>query len=355
MRNWIPCASAGVPCVLPSNVGNPDVGPERTREAELGFDAALLKSRLTLEATWYHRLTNEALYFVRQIPSNGWLAPQLANVGSMSNTGVELAVNGRVVDKAAWGLELGGSVYTNHGLVRDLGRTAQGPTAPFAAGGGWVEVGFPPMAARGIVINNPDEFAAPDTVCRSSCTADGYHIFGPQQPTLILGQQATIRLPKGITVSARGEYQGGAWIQDGASFNALSRSVRWPTCARAYPFLYPGGGSTIDTVTNIGKLTARERKECIPRNTNVDTFWFPQDFWKLRDVTVTIPVGWAIRRASSATLSITAQNYLKWINSELRLFDPEMVGRDALSSQNRDIAEHIPPPAVVTVNLRVTF
>ena len=355
VRNWTPCASAGVPCVLPSNVGNPDVGPERTREAELGFDAALVKSRLTLEATWYHRLTNEALYFVRQIPSNGWLAPQLANVGSMSNTGVELAVNGRVVDKAAWGLELGGSVYTNHGLVRDLGRTAQGPTAPFAAGGGWVEVGFPPMAARGIVINNPDEFAAPDTVCRSSCTADGYHIFGPQQPTLILGQQATIRLPKGITVSARGEYQGGAWIQDGASFNALSRSVRWPTCARAYPFLYPGGGSTIDTVTNISKLTARERKECIPRNTNVDTFWFPQDFWKLRDVTVTIPVGWAIRRASSATLSITAQNYLKWINRELRLFDPEMVGRDALSSQNRDIAEHIPPPAVVTVNLRVTF
>src|SRR5256885_2968398 len=66
----------------------------------------------------------------------------------------------------------------------------------------------------------------------------------------------------------------------------------------------------------------------------------------------TIPVGWAIRRASSATLSITAQNYLKWINQELRLFDPEMVGRDALDSQNRDIAEHIPPPAVITVNLR---
>jgi len=32
-----------------------------------------------------------------------------------------------------------------------------------------------------------------------------------------------------------------------------------------------------------------------------------------------------------------------------------MVGRDALDSQNRDIAEHIPPPAVITVNLRVAF
>jgi outer membrane receptor protein involved in Fe transport len=352
VRTEIPCTSAGQSCFLPGNVGNPDIGPERTREAELGLDAALLNNRVALEATWYHRLTTDALFLVRQIPSNGFLRSQLANVGSLSNTGIELAANATVVNKVDWGLELGGTVYTNHSLVRDLGGAV-----PFAAGGGWVEPGFPPMAARGIIINNPDAIAAPDTVCRSSCSkADPhFHIFGPQQPTVILGQQLTLRLPKGITLSARGEYQGGAWIQDGASFNALSRSVRWPTCARAYPILYPGGLSDSLHTANIVQLTARERKECVPVNTNVDTFWFPQDFWKLRDVTLTIPVGWVIHRVTSATLSITAQNYLKWINPDLRLFDPEMVGRDALNSQNRDIAEHIPPPAVITVNLRVVF
>ena len=350
VRSWNPITSSGQSGVEPGQVGDTLIGPERTREAELGFDAALFGNRLTLEATWYHRLTTAALFAVRQIPSIGWPNSQRSNVGSLSNTGIELAVNGTVVNQPDWGLELGGSVYTNHGLVRDLG----GAVA-FAAGGGWVQPGFPPMAARGIVINNPNDIAPPDTVCRSSCTADGFHIFGPQQPTLILGQQLTLRLPKGITVSARAEYQGGAWIQDGASFNALSRSVRWPTCARAYPILYPAGLTDSLHTANISQLTARERKECVPVNTNVDTFWFPQDFWKLRDVTLTIPVGWAIRRVSSATLSITAQNYLKWINPDLRMFDPEMVGRDALDSQNRDIAEHIPPPAVITVNLRVTF
>ena len=349
VRTQLPCTSAGVSCFLPGAVGNPNIGPERTREAELGFDAALLSNRLTLEATWYHRLTTDALFSIRQIPSNGYLRSQLANVGSLSNTGIELSANGILFNKQDWGLELGGSVYTNHGLVRDLG----GAVAFDVTGGGWVEPGFPPLAARGIIINNPDDFAAPDTVCRSSCSGP-YHIFGPQQPTLILGQLLTLRLPKGITLSARSEYQGGAWINDGASFNALSRSVRWPTCARAYPILYPGGSAVIDT-TNISQLTARERKECIPRYTNSDTFWFPQDFWKLRDVTLTIPIGWAIRQASSATLSITAQNYLKWINKELRLFDPEMVGRDALNDQSRSISEHVPPPAVITFNLRVTF
>jgi hypothetical protein len=355
VRSWRATVSNGQPAYEPGSVGDTLVGPERTREAELGLDAALLKNRLTIEATWYHRLTTDALYSVRQISSLGFPQSQTGNVGSMSNTGIELSVNGTALSKPDWGLDLGVSVYTNHGLVRDLGRAALGPVVPFAAGGGWVEVGFPPMAARGVVINNPNDLAAPDTVCRSSCTYDGFHIFGPQQPTLILGQHLTLRLPKGVTLSARGEYQGGAWIQDGASFNALNRSVRWPTCARAYPLLYPGGSTSIDTITNINLLTARERKECVPLNTNLDTFWYPQDFWKLRDVTLTIPVGWAIRRASSATLSITAQNYLKWINKELRLFDPEMVARDALDEQNRSIAEHIPPPAVITFNLRVTF
>jgi TonB-dependent starch-binding outer membrane protein SusC len=350
VRSWRPCVSAAQSCFLTGQVGDTLVGPERTREAELGFDAALVHNRLTVEATWYHRLTSDALFAIRQIPSLGWEFQQRSNVGSMSNTGIELSVTGALVSGPEWGLDIGGTVYTNHGLVRDLGGAV-----PFAAGGGWVQSGFPPMAARGIIINNPNEIAAPDTVCRSSCTADGYHIFGPQQPTVILGQMLTLRLPKGITLSARGEYQGGAWIQDGASFNALSRSVRWPTCAHAYPILYPGGPADSLHKANIPQLTARERKECVPTNTNADTFWFPQDFWKLRDVTLTVPVGWAIRRASAATLTITAQNYLKWINSQLRLFDPEMVGRDALDSQNRDIAEHVPPPAVITVNLRVTF
>ena len=352
IRSWSPCTSGGASCLLPGNVGNPDIGPERTREAELGFDAALLKNRATIEFTWYHRLTTDALFSVRQVPSDGFSANQRANVGSLSNTGIELAVTGILLNKENWGVDVGGSIYTNHGLVRDLGGAV-----PFAAGGGWVEAGFPPMVAIGTFIRNPNAVAAPDTsICRnvslpnSHCTSRGFYVFGPQQPTRILGVSATVRFPKGVTLSARGEYQGGAWINDNASTQALIRSVRWPTCANAYPFL---------AVADTNSLTARERLECIPTNFSragdVNIMWFRQDFFKLRDLTLTVPVGWLMRRASSATLSVTVQNYLRWINKDLRLFDPEMVGRDALDSQNRDIAEHVPPPAVITVALRATF
>ncbi|MGH7699491.1 MAG: TonB-dependent receptor domain-containing protein [Gemmatimonadales bacterium] len=342
VKTWDPAVSAGQSAFLPGNVGNSDLGPERTREIELGFDGAFFDNRVSAEFTWYHQQTTDALFPVRQIPSGGFLASQLANVGTMRNTGIEAAIRGTIFQADAWGLDLGMTFYTSKTLVVDLGGAP-----PFAAGGGWMEEGFPIMGAKGTKIYNPDALADPDTLCRSSCAIDGQHIFGPQQPTFIWGPSATLRLPKGITLSGRGEYQGGAWIYQGSSANALQRSVRWPTCRRAHLILE--GGGTED------ELTARERLECIPAQLQDDVLWEPQDFFKLRDVTLSVPVGSFIRRASAATLTLTAQNWVRWTNSDLRMFDPEMTGRDSLDEQNRNISEHIPPPAIFTASLRITF
>jgi outer membrane receptor protein involved in Fe transport len=352
VKTWIGAASAGLPAALPNNLGNPNLGPERTREAELGFDGAFLGNRISASFTWYHRRTTDALFPVRQIPSNGILNSQLTNVGAIQNTGIEAALSGTVFQKGGFGLDLGMTAYTNHSLVLDLGLDADGyPVAPFAAGGGWMEAGFPVMAAKGTRIKNPDALAVPDTLCVRSagdpCAIDGQYLFGPLQPTLILGVNATARLPKGITLSARGEYQGGAWIYQGSAANALQRSVRWPTCRRAHLIL-EGGGTT-------SELTARERLECVPATLQDDVLWEPQDFFKLRDVTLAVPLGSLVRRASGATLTLTAQNWLRWYNSDLRMFDPEMTDRDSLNEQNRTISEHIPAPAIFTASLRVTF
>ncbi|HXF94830.1 MAG TPA: TonB-dependent receptor [Gemmatimonadales bacterium] len=342
VKTWNPAVSGGQSAFLPGNVGNPKLGPERTREIEVGFDGAFLNNRVSAEFTWYQQQTTDALFSVRQIPSVGFPASQLANVGTMRNSGIEAAINGTLFERQNWGLELGMTFYTNHSLVLDLGGAP-----PFAAGFGWMEEGFPIMAAKGVRIRNPDAIAAPDTACAGSCASDGQYIFGPQQPTFVWGTTATLRLPKGVTLSARGEYQGGAWIYDAAAANALQRSVRWPTCRRAHLILE--GGGTQD------QLTARERLECIPAQLNDDVLWFPQDFFKLRDVTLTVPVGAFVSQARGATLSLTAQNWVRWINSDLRMFDPEMTDRDSLDDQNRQISEHIPPAAVFTASLRVTF
>jgi hypothetical protein len=266
----------------------------------------------------------------------------VANVGEIRNRGFELSINAAVLDQANLGLDLGSNFYTNNSEVLDLG----GAT-PFGAGGGWVETGFPVMALTGIEIRNKDQIAEPDSACITDCASNGEFVFGPQQPTFVWQQMLTLRLPEGITLSARGEWQKGAYINDGATGNGLSRSVRWPSCANAHGILDGGGTAS--------ELTAWERHACIAANHDFDIHQYKQDFWKLRDVTARVPLGFLFQSFDSATLTLSAQNWARWINSDLRMFDPEMVGRSSVNDQNRSISEHIPPPAVFTASLRVTF
>jgi hypothetical protein len=310
---------------------------------ELGFEWAFMNNKVSTDFTWYQQRTTDALFDVRQVPSLGFLNSQAANVGTMDNRGIELGVNVIVIDQPDFGLDLGSNFYTNKSEVLELGEAV-----PFAAGGGWVEVGLPAMVMTGINIRNPNAIAEPDTACGPTCAADGFFPFGPQQPTFTWTHTATLRLPQGITLSARGELQTGAFISDGASGNGLSRSVRWPSCSNAHGILDADA-------TAVGQLTAWERHACIPANHEFEIHVYEQDFWKLRDITARIPVGFAFPQLNTAVLTLTLQNHFRWINDTFRMFDPEMVGRESLGDQNRSISEHVPPPAIFTAALRVTF
>ena len=64
-------------------LGNDEVGPERTREIEFGFDGGFFDNRLSAEFTWYEQRTTDALFDVRQMPSTGNWNSQAANVGEI--------------------------------------------------------------------------------------------------------------------------------------------------------------------------------------------------------------------------------------------------------------------------------
>ncbi len=98
-RTWNPiAANDGEAGLTPGNIGNPDLGPEKTLEIEGGFDADLFDARLNVEFTYYDATTTDALFSVRPIPSEGWLNTQLENVGELRSKGIELSLNGVVLD-----------------------------------------------------------------------------------------------------------------------------------------------------------------------------------------------------------------------------------------------------------------
>lgn len=362
LKTWSPIPVGGIGGVLPNEVGDTLIGPERTREVEVGADLGLFSQRLAVEFTYYDRVTSDALFNVRQIPSLGFLNSRTSNVGKIGGRGMELAVNLNVIDARNFGWEVGSTIYTNRGRVISLCNEDKTVCAvPFAAQGGWVQgpdtlpdgkvVYFPIAAAKGIKIKNKNEIAPPDTACVKSatqlCASDGQSIFGPQQPTSILGFTTTIRLPGNITLSGRGEWQRGGYVYDGASGNALSRSVLWPTCVRANGILAQGGTEN--------DLTAWERHACIARNHNFDIHWYKADFFKVRDVTLSVPLGSLFRTVQDATLRVSLQNYWRWYNDDLKILDPELTSRDSISDQSRTMSEHVPPPATITASLRLVF
>jgi TonB-linked SusC/RagA family outer membrane protein len=344
VRNWDPVGWGGAPAVLPRNVGNKDLGPERTTEIELGFDAALFDNRLTSEFTWYKRDIDNALFDVRQIPTLGFLESQLMNVGEMRAGGLELTVNATILRRGALEWSVGGSVYTNKTEVLSLGGAPDFVLTGDVEGDfGWIMVGQPvPVVRTNQCVTNPDAKADPVI---STNAADCIH--GPNLPKHTYGMQTNLSLPYGIVLNARGEYMGGHYMYDGAAFNAVTRAVRWPGCYDFY---------TLQETGRASEATALDRARCTVGTTRADYFVYPADFFKLREVSLSVAIPQRfVRGASSARLTLAGYNVWKWLNKDFPVFDPETGNNGGFDSRVRSILEHVPPPAVYTASVRATF
>jgi len=324
------------PAFLPANVGNPDLGPEVTSEVEGGFEGSFLNDRLVTDFTYFYQKTKDALFNVRQVPSQGFLSPQLDNIGQITNKGIELSISGVPVRTNRFSWEVGGSLATNDNEVTDLGGAA-----PFSLGNfGWIVEGESAPVIRANCVTNPGEKA--DPVIETDCN------IGPNQPTHIVQGFMNFHLPADVQLSVRGEFQGGNYIFDGASWNAVRRGVRWPGCFDAQRILETQGRE---------EMTALQRAQCLPEFWQADFFIYPADFFKLRTISLSVPVPQRlIGSGRSATFSITAQDVFKWVNDDFRVLDPEAAtGDEGFEAPVRYMLENIPAPAVVTAALRVTF
>ena len=75
--------------LTPSNAGNPDLGPERSTELELGFDAGLWNDMLGMEVTYFNGVTRDAILARLAPPSAGFPGEQLFNAGRVDRNGLE--------------------------------------------------------------------------------------------------------------------------------------------------------------------------------------------------------------------------------------------------------------------------
>jgi TonB-dependent SusC/RagA subfamily outer membrane receptor len=109
------------PAGTPQSPGNPDLGPERGREIEFGFEASMLRDRLGMDFTYYDRHNNDVILQRSVAPSSGYSSTQVINAGTIINNGFELLLRGRPLESKNFSWDLSLNVSKNRNMVRDLG------------------------------------------------------------------------------------------------------------------------------------------------------------------------------------------------------------------------------------------
>ena len=349
IRTWTPqlFLGGGGTALIPRNPGNPQLGPERSREVELGFDASILRERVTADFSWYHRVTNDALLNVARPASMGNTNAQLENVGKFENKGVELTLTGRIVDRADFGVELMTTLATNFSEVLEVG------SATIFT----VQVGQPAPVVRSQKLRNPYAFEDPDF------EEDTEGFYGPNLPTHTVVVAPTVRFPGNVTLSARGEYQGGAWISQGAAhFLAQRGPYGTPSCDEVYRIVpwaeYDGpyANAVRKTHPNLGQITALDRARCYRTTPVGDLFKWPADFFKVREITLQAPLPLRLRNVQSTTVTLSLRNIFTFQSARNRSQDPDAGATgNSVEGLTFQFLDAIPAPAEFTVSIRSTF
>jgi TonB-linked SusC/RagA family outer membrane protein len=100
-------------------MANPDLKWETTYTRNLGLDYSFLRGRINGTVEFYWNTTKDLLI---QYPVAGTgYDYQYRNMGKTSNKGIEFTINGVIVDKKDWGINVGANISFNKNKVEDLG------------------------------------------------------------------------------------------------------------------------------------------------------------------------------------------------------------------------------------------
>ena len=331
------------PGVVFNALGNSDLKPERAREYEAGFDTKLLNNRLSIELTYYSKLTKDALVSNVIPPSAGSQATTVRqNLGSVKNAGVELSINTQILDRESFGWNVSFTGSTNANKLVSLGDSTIKPI-----------VGATIRQMPGYPLNG---YWQREILTRDDLDGNG------------------IITPNEVTVADSASFRGSSVPIYEASltngFDLFNRMVRINTL-----FDYKGGNKLLNGTERIrcqnrnncrglfdpsASLFEQARVVALRDNPARTQEGFMEDasFIRFRELSVTgtLPQRIASQlRASTASLTFAGRNLKKW--TRYSGIDPESnadAGGGGTLSAPSDF-QTSPPPTFFTVRLNLGF
>lgn len=97
---WQGAAYTGLPGVRPFQLENPDLKWETTKQTDIGFDLSMLENRLTFNAGYYYKKTEDLLLAV-PLPRSSGFQSVVQNLGEIENKGLEFALGYDLLPKTS--------------------------------------------------------------------------------------------------------------------------------------------------------------------------------------------------------------------------------------------------------------
>ncbi|MCC6927812.1 MAG: SusC/RagA family TonB-linked outer membrane protein [Gemmatimonadaceae bacterium] len=293
------------PAVTFGALGNNDLKPERSREIEGGFDFTTLRNRISLQVTFYDKRTEDAIVQRNLPPSQTAGASVFDNVGVVSNKGLEVSLNARLLDNnlIQYDAQVEGSWNKNR-----LESLADG-IEPFGGFGYQNAPGRPLFSNYWPNMTGFKDANGDGVIVASEVTTTGVSVYGgPSVPTRTLSLNNTIGLLKNkLRLNGLFDYRGG---------NVMHQISDGFACAL---------GPNNCAATHVKGTPLREQARAVIAGAALGAYWEKGDFVRLREVsaTYTVPSRFAsLAKAREASIVLSGRNLWMW-TKEFTGADPE--------------------------------
>lgn len=309
--------------ISPLNPGNPNLTAERSEEFEVGFDAVLLDGRFDVKLTYFDAELTDAIFPSRVAPSTGFSGVRFINIGSVTNQGLEAALNGVLVDRENFRWSMALQASTVDPLIEDLGDADPilGCTSAIQSNSGIFVEGLAPGTYCGRVITEAeradDGSIVPGSVVEApgnipELEGTGLRDLGHQTPTNTQSLSTTITLFDNLRIYTLANRKAGFskfWSTGGFG----NPFIRNQTFFRKWAFRYAE--------------STPEEQEMMDREGDFNTSVFVQegDFIRWRELSVTYDLPMSVVEmfgpVRAASLQLGVKNLA--VSTDYEGVDPE--------------------------------
>lgn len=349
------------------SVGNANLKPERTTEYEFGIDAGLLRDRLGVEIGYYNKQSHDALIARELPPSHGLTGDHASsgviwdNLGQISNSGLEYAVNANVLDtrQAQLNVRVIGSTLKNE--IVEMGENVQ----PIIFNRG-TQAHKEGRSAGGFFapqweIVNPSEhrLLTRDDV---RLVVDTAVFMGPSLPTNQQSLSADLSLfNRVLRISTLFERRAGhytinysEWFRCSTAYSRAGTHTGNGNC----PGVGDPNASVVEQARFIaGRLGAVDPANSARRITSLSGYIEPADFIKWRELSVTVSAPQSLanrtRLLRGASVTVSGRNLARW--TDYTGIDPEINESGGGSNFTQGEFNTQPPLRYFLIRMNVNF